>query len=282
MTTSYKKCEVEGCTFNIEKKYHFPKLLERCRQWISACGNRNLLQLSHKQLREKVVCDAHFEQRFKFSKRLSNMAIPTLNLPDSIDTSIYNPNESQRKNIDLPVTATNVTKTLIDYSADLSVIINLESDPNKIAQIKQTTSQVTDEQFDADEIGQIEQTDTASIEYSNITDTEQPNCSTSFHPADLSVTINLESDPNKIAQIKQTTSQVTDEQFDADEIGQIEQTDTASIEYSNITDTEQPNCSTSLVPQRKLKRKLSTKEKKKGSKRNKIDLYSQPWRCDLY
>ncbi|XP_071582569.1 uncharacterized protein [Temnothorax nylanderi] len=209
MTTSYKKCEVEGCTFNIEKKYHFPKLLERCRQWISACGNRNLLQLSHKQLREKVVCDAHFEQRFKFSKRLSNMAIPTLNLPDSIDTSIYNPNESQRKNIDLPVTATNVTKTLI-------------------------------------------------------------------------VIINLESDPNKIAQIKQTTSQVTDEQFDADEIGQIEQTDTASIEYSNITDTEQPNCSTSLVPQRKLKRKLSTKEKKKGSKRNKIDLYSQPWRCDLY
>ncbi|XP_024892190.1 uncharacterized protein LOC112467699 [Temnothorax curvispinosus] len=295
-TTMSKKCEVRNCTFNTERKYHFPKLVERCKKWIRACGNNNLLKIPHQKLREKVICDAHFEQRFKLSKRLSNIAIPTLYLPDFIDISIddipslYNPEESQQKNIDLPVTATDVAKTLTEYFADLPVTNDL--------------------QFDANEIGQIEQIDTASINYSNI-DTEKPNCSTPL-----------------VEQMGPITLQVTsdDLQFDANEIGQIEQIDTASINYSNI-DTEKPNCSTplveqmgpitlqvtsddlqfdaeigqieqidtdgekqncsTLVPQCKLKRKLSTKNtiiagKKKGNKRNRTDLYSQPWRYDLY
>jgi len=77
---SRKKCEVLQCTFNEEKSYHFPKCLQRSKDWLSACGNTDLLKLSPKQLVERVICHAHFEQRFKLSKGLSKTAVPTLNL----------------------------------------------------------------------------------------------------------------------------------------------------------------------------------------------------------
>lgn len=78
---SHKKCEVINCLFETKKKYHFSKSSEQCIAWLRACGNENLLQLSHDKLQQKVFCDVHFEERYKLNKRLSNVAIPTLNLP---------------------------------------------------------------------------------------------------------------------------------------------------------------------------------------------------------
>lgn len=78
---SRKKCEVSNCIFDIKKMYHFPKCLQRSKNWLSVCGNNELLKLSFKNLTERVICDAHFEERFKLSKGLSKTAVPTLYLP---------------------------------------------------------------------------------------------------------------------------------------------------------------------------------------------------------
>jgi len=82
---SRKRCEVLQCTFNEKKSYHFPKCLQRSKEWLSVRGNTDLLKLSPKQLVERVICDAHFKQRFKLSKDLNKSAVPTLNLSRMYD-----------------------------------------------------------------------------------------------------------------------------------------------------------------------------------------------------
>jgi len=48
----------------------FSKSLEYCQKWTNACGNMDLLQLPIEKLRKRVICESHFEQRFKLRKKL--------------------------------------------------------------------------------------------------------------------------------------------------------------------------------------------------------------------
>ncbi|XP_077282537.1 uncharacterized protein LOC143908659 [Temnothorax americanus] len=144
----------------IRKKFRFSKCTERCTKWISASGNIDLLQLSSEKLIERVLCDAHFEDRFKLCKGLSKTAIPTLNLLHTIEASHCN--DIVQNDIDLPnvSSAHHIRKSPDD-------IDSLESDTiTKIAQTKV-----------------VEQIDKASIEYAttNTVDLVQAEHSTSFH-----------------------------------------------------------------------------------------------------
>ena len=79
----HKKCTVLGCTSTGMKLRAFPLATnkERFLKWLRACGNVQLLKLSERQLRHKVVCDLHFETKVKLASTLSRVAVPTLFLP---------------------------------------------------------------------------------------------------------------------------------------------------------------------------------------------------------
>nr|XP_012230277.1 PREDICTED: uncharacterized protein LOC105676739 [Linepithema humile] len=87
----HKKCTVLGCTSTGMKLRAFPLATnkERFLKWLRACGNVQLLKLSERQLRHKVVCDLHFETKVKLASTLSRVAVPTLFLPKPIDVSSY-------------------------------------------------------------------------------------------------------------------------------------------------------------------------------------------------
>lgn len=83
MSYHKKKCVVLGCKSDTLRLRLFPtaKDKERFLKWLKACGNVELLQLSETQLRHRVVCDKHFEERVKLATTLSRVAVPTLHLP---------------------------------------------------------------------------------------------------------------------------------------------------------------------------------------------------------
>lgn len=117
-----KKCVVLGCESKDLRLRSFPlaKDKERFLKWLRACGNIELLQLSESQLRHRVVCDRHFEERVKLATTLSRVAVPSLHLPKPIDTSNYKFTGAQtivaQKTSEQNSTNSEVTKILTELS----------------------------------------------------------------------------------------------------------------------------------------------------------------------
>ncbi|XP_053989869.1 uncharacterized protein LOC128882316 [Hylaeus volcanicus] len=80
----HKVCAIWGCRSNKKRMFRFPcplKKKDRCMQWIIASRREDFLQLPPKVVNNKVLCDIHFEDRYRFTKNLTRDAIPTCNLP---------------------------------------------------------------------------------------------------------------------------------------------------------------------------------------------------------
>lgn len=64
--------------------FHYPvKHRERCNQWIKNAKRPEFFDLPDDQLRNKVICDLHFEPRYftnELRKRLVHNAVPTVNV----------------------------------------------------------------------------------------------------------------------------------------------------------------------------------------------------------
>lgn len=79
---SYKNCKSATKTADNLHFFHYPvKHTERCRKWIENAAKPGFFNLAEDQLRNKVVCELHFEDRcFTNSqkKRLLHDAVPTL------------------------------------------------------------------------------------------------------------------------------------------------------------------------------------------------------------
>lgn len=79
---SYRNCKSATKTAENLHFFHYPvKHNDRCRKWIENAGKPNFFNLAEDQLRNKVVCELHFEDRcFTNSqkKRLLHDAVPTL------------------------------------------------------------------------------------------------------------------------------------------------------------------------------------------------------------
>lgn len=85
-----RKCKVLGCTAQCQRTFKFPPVNDdRLLVWLSATGNKVLLETPMNKLMHNVICGRHFEPKYVLAKKLSTSAIPTLHLPDPIDASQY-------------------------------------------------------------------------------------------------------------------------------------------------------------------------------------------------
>lgn len=79
---SYKNCKSATKTTENLHFFHYPvKHTERCRKWIENACKPQFFDLAEDQLRNKVVCELHFEERCFTNinrRRLLHDAIPTL------------------------------------------------------------------------------------------------------------------------------------------------------------------------------------------------------------
>lgn len=90
---SFRDCPNTTKTENIHF-FHYPvKHKERCRMWIDYARKPHFCDLEEEQLRNKVICDQHFEDKWfpnPQKKRLLQGAVPTL-------LGKYNVNEATRQ-----------------------------------------------------------------------------------------------------------------------------------------------------------------------------------------
>lgn len=81
---SYKNCKSATKTTENIHFFHYPvKHTERCRKWIENAAKPSFFNLAEDQLRNKVVCELHFENRCFTNiqrKRLLHDAVPTLDV----------------------------------------------------------------------------------------------------------------------------------------------------------------------------------------------------------
>ena len=81
---SYRTCKSATKISGELHFFHYPvKHKERCQQWINNARKPEFLNLPDDQLRNKVVCNLHFEARYFTNiqrKRLVHDAVPTLNV----------------------------------------------------------------------------------------------------------------------------------------------------------------------------------------------------------
>ncbi|XP_044758755.1 uncharacterized protein LOC123316638 [Coccinella septempunctata] len=79
---SYKSCRNTTKTTQNIHFFHYPvKQKERCKAWINRAGKPKFFDLDEYQLRNKVICEVHFEDSCFLNserKRLLPQAIPTL------------------------------------------------------------------------------------------------------------------------------------------------------------------------------------------------------------
>lgn len=100
---SFRDCPNTTKTENVHF-FHYPvKQKERCRQWIDNARKPQFCDLEEDQLRNKVICDQHFEDRWfpnPQKKRLLQGAIPTLPGKYAADTNTgTSPNKNNRVDI---------------------------------------------------------------------------------------------------------------------------------------------------------------------------------------
>ncbi|XP_053972795.1 uncharacterized protein LOC128873318 isoform X1 [Hylaeus volcanicus] len=80
----HKVFAIIGCNGSKKRMFTFPCLLkdkDRCLQWITLSRKEDFLQLLPKVVRNKVLYDIHFENRYRFTKNHTRDALPTCNLP---------------------------------------------------------------------------------------------------------------------------------------------------------------------------------------------------------
>lgn len=79
---TYKNCQNTTKTTENIHFFHYPvKHKERCKIWIENAEKPHFCDLEEEQLRNKVICEMHFEDRYfpnEQKKRLLQAAIPTL------------------------------------------------------------------------------------------------------------------------------------------------------------------------------------------------------------
>lgn len=103
---SYKNCKSATKTTENLHFFHYPvKHTERCRKWIENACKPQFFDLAEDQLRNKVVCELHFEERCFTNisrRRLLHDAIPTLDAgaeDDIVQRVEYHPNHIQSDEI---------------------------------------------------------------------------------------------------------------------------------------------------------------------------------------
>ncbi|XP_056646447.1 uncharacterized protein LOC130451452 [Diorhabda sublineata] len=81
---SYKNCQNTTKTTENVHFFHYPvKHIERCKLWIEKANKPHFLDLEEDQLRNKVICEYHFEDKWfpnSQKKRLLLGAVPTLDV----------------------------------------------------------------------------------------------------------------------------------------------------------------------------------------------------------
>ncbi|XP_071580351.1 uncharacterized protein [Temnothorax nylanderi] len=95
---SHKKCAILCCTSTSKRMFTFPKPFvnrERYLQWLAATGNTNLLKVPENKICNRTICEDHFEDKYKFSKKLSKDAIPTLLLPEPLNFEEHYPQNAE-------------------------------------------------------------------------------------------------------------------------------------------------------------------------------------------
>lgn len=79
---SYKNCKNSTKSVENIHFFHYPvKQKERCKKWIENANKPQFCDLEEDQLRNKVICEMHFEDKYfpnPLKKRLLQTAIPTL------------------------------------------------------------------------------------------------------------------------------------------------------------------------------------------------------------
>ncbi|XP_060537194.1 uncharacterized protein LOC132708696 [Cylas formicarius] len=110
---SYKNCKNTTKTTDNMHFFHYPvKQKERCIKWIENACKPKFFELEEEQLRNKVVCEVHFENKWFPNlqrKRLIQGAIPTLDgdseddHPENADVPVFiaapNPYSSQYSDV---------------------------------------------------------------------------------------------------------------------------------------------------------------------------------------
>lgn len=98
---TYKNCQNTTKTTDNVHFFHYPiKYKERCAVWIKNAEKPEFLMLEEDQLRNKVICEVHFEDKWfpnSQKKRLLQGAIPTL------DGDLWEHHLPKKEEPDLPV-----------------------------------------------------------------------------------------------------------------------------------------------------------------------------------
>lgn len=100
---SYRNCKSATKISGELHFFHYPvKHRERCNQWIKNARRPEFFSLPDDQLRNKVVCDLHFERKYftnVLRKRLVHNAVPTINT--GCDEEILNENSTEFKEVQI-------------------------------------------------------------------------------------------------------------------------------------------------------------------------------------
>nr|XP_022915164.1 uncharacterized protein LOC111425403 [Onthophagus taurus] len=100
---SFRNCQSATKTNGDLHFFHYPvKHKERCNEWIRNARRPDFFVLPDDQLRNKVVCDLHFEKCYftnALRKRLVHNAVPTLGV--GCEDEVLNDNSGEFQNIDI-------------------------------------------------------------------------------------------------------------------------------------------------------------------------------------
>ncbi|XP_045541764.1 uncharacterized protein LOC106716698 [Papilio machaon] len=84
-----------GCAFSGVPMHRFPhadKFAERFRAWVNLVGGKLETPVDYDYYSKKLVCDIHFTARDRNrNKRLNALAVPSLHLHGTSDSSILGP-----------------------------------------------------------------------------------------------------------------------------------------------------------------------------------------------
>lgn len=100
---SYRNCKSATKLNGDLHFFHYPvKHRDRCNQWIKKARRPEFFNLPDDQLRNKVICDLHFEPKYFTNilrKRLVHNAIPTMNA--GCEEEVLNDNSTEFKDVQI-------------------------------------------------------------------------------------------------------------------------------------------------------------------------------------
>lgn len=118
---SYKNCKSATKTTENVHFFHYPvKHTERCRKWIENAAKPSFFDLAEDQLRNKVVCELHFEDKCFTNiqrKRLLHDAVPTLDVGCEEEKSLVDQYKSRHYD-NVQVLPANEDRTIFTVDTD--------------------------------------------------------------------------------------------------------------------------------------------------------------------